>query len=131
MATEKKGRHRCFRHSRAANSIVSGLIWPKFKLMKAYMHVQATFNFLTDRINSNRNQRTNAPVNVHLKYGTGISTISKFELFCPCRKIGHGRRQIIIYKNFVDADSPMVHVKFQDRQTSGSEEVFKGFTIYQ
>ena len=38
---------------------------------------------------------------------------------------------IIIYINFVELQSLMLHTKFQDHHTSGSdEEDFKGFTIY-
>ena len=54
MATKKKWRHRFFRRSRAANSIVSGPIWSKFKLMQDIMHVYVTANFKKDRINSNQ-----------------------------------------------------------------------------
>ena len=39
IATEKKWWRRFFRRSRAANSIFSGGIWPKFKLIQAFMHV--------------------------------------------------------------------------------------------
>ena len=31
-----------FKRSRADNSVVSGGIWPKFKLMQAFMHVLVT-----------------------------------------------------------------------------------------
>ena len=31
--------HRFFRHARADNSGVGGGIWPKFKLIQAFMHV--------------------------------------------------------------------------------------------
>ena len=43
-----------FRCSRAANSIVSGPIWPKFELMQDIMHVYVTANFKKDWINTNR-----------------------------------------------------------------------------
>ena len=39
--------------SMAANSIVSGPIWPKFKLMQDIMHVYVTSNFKKDWININ------------------------------------------------------------------------------
>ena len=39
---------------RAANSIVSGPIWPKFELMQDIMHVYVTSNFKKDWINTNR-----------------------------------------------------------------------------
>ena len=42
------------RRSRAANSVVGGLIWPKFKLIHNIMHVLVTSKFEKDRININR-----------------------------------------------------------------------------
>ena len=41
------------RRSRAANSIVGGLIWPKFKLIHNIMHVLVTSKFEKDRFNIN------------------------------------------------------------------------------
>ena len=43
-----------FRRSRAANSIVSGPIWPKFELVRDFMHVLVTCEYKTDQIKSNR-----------------------------------------------------------------------------
>ena len=43
-----------FRRSRAANSVVSGPIWPKFKLIRDFMHVLVTCKYKKDRIKSNR-----------------------------------------------------------------------------
>ena len=43
-----------FRHSRAANSVVSSLIWPKFKLMRDFMHVLITCKYKKDWIKSNQ-----------------------------------------------------------------------------
>ena len=40
----------------------------------------------------------------------------------PCRKIGQGQPRVIIYLNFVELESPMLHAKFQDHRTSGSGE---------
>ena len=40
----------------------------------------------------------------------------------PCRKVGQGQPRIIIYINFVELESPMLHAKFQDYRTSGSGE---------
>ena len=42
------------RRSRAANSVVDGLIWPKFELIHNIMHVLVTSKFEKDRININR-----------------------------------------------------------------------------
>ena len=43
-----------FRRSRAANSIVSGPIWPKFELVWEFMHVLVTCKYKKDRIKNNR-----------------------------------------------------------------------------
>ena len=60
--TEKKWKHHFphyksigvfFRRSRAANFVVSGPIWPKFKLIHNIMHVLVTSKFEKDRININ------------------------------------------------------------------------------
>ena len=42
-----------FRRSRAANSIVSGQIWPKFELVRDFMHVLVTCKYKKDRIKNN------------------------------------------------------------------------------
>ena len=42
-----------FRCSRAANSIVSGPIWPKFELVRDFMHVLIACKYREDRIKSN------------------------------------------------------------------------------
>ena len=46
--------------------------------------------------------------------------------------MGHDQPRVIIYINFVELESPMLHAKFQDLGTSGSgeEDFLKGFTIY-
>ena len=38
---------------KAANSIVSGQIWPKFKLVQDFMHVLFTCKYKKDRIKNN------------------------------------------------------------------------------
>ena len=43
-----------FRRSRAANSVVSGPIWPKIELIRDYMLVLATCKYKKDQIKSNR-----------------------------------------------------------------------------
>ena len=42
-----------FRRSRAANSVVSGPIWPKFELVWDFMHVLITCKYKKDRIQNN------------------------------------------------------------------------------
>ena len=40
--------------SRTANSVVSGPIWPKFELVRDFMHVFVTCKYKKDRIKNNR-----------------------------------------------------------------------------
>ena len=51
-----------------------------------------------------------------------------------CRKIGQDQPRVIIYINFVELESPILHVKSQDHRTSGSGEkhysTIIGFNIY-
>ena len=59
IAMEKKWLLRFFRCSRAANSIVSDGIWPKFKLIQAFMHVLITCKYEMNPIkNSQENVMT-------------------------------------------------------------------------
>ena len=44
----------CFLCSRAVNSVVSGPIWPKFELVRDFMHVLVTCKYKEDQILSNR-----------------------------------------------------------------------------
>ena len=44
------------------------------------------------------------------------------KLRSPCREIGQGHPSVMIYINFVDLCSLMLHAKFQNHRTSGSEE---------
>ena len=44
------------------------------------------------------------------------------DLSCPCREIGQGHPSVMIYTNFVDLRSLMLHAKFQNHRPSGSEE---------
>ena len=43
-----------FKRSRAANSTVSGPIWPKFELVRDFMHVLVTSKYKKDQIKNNR-----------------------------------------------------------------------------
>ena len=45
---------RNFRSSRAANSVVSGPIWPEFELVQDLMHVSVTCKYKKDRVKTNR-----------------------------------------------------------------------------
>ena len=60
---------------------------------------------------------TRGPVNAHLR--TGIY------------KISQGHPKVMIYINFVELLSLMLHAKFQNHRPSGSgEEDFKGFLLF-
>ena len=61
-------------------------------------------------------QRTNISVNARVISGPTVST--------KTNKIGQSKPRGIIYINFVDLDSPMLHAKFQDHRTSASGEDF-------
>ena len=39
---------------KAANSVVSGQIWPKFEFVRDFMHVLITCKYKKDRIKNNR-----------------------------------------------------------------------------
>ena len=53
------------------------------------------------------------------------------DLSCPCRKIGQGHPRVMIYTNFVELYSQMLHTKFQNHRPSGSEEEdFKTFLLF-
>ena len=43
-----------FGRLRAANSVVSSPIWPKFELVREFMHVLVTCKYKKDRIKNNR-----------------------------------------------------------------------------
>ena len=60
------------------------------------------------------NQRANGPVNAHLISGPSVSTKTS--------KIRQAHPRVIIYLNFVELESPMLHAKFQDHWASGSGE---------
>ena len=42
------------------------------------------------------------------------------DLSLPWRKIGQGHPRVMIYINFVELHSQMLHTKFQDHRPSGS-----------
>ena len=52
-------------------------------------------------------------------------------LSLPCLEIGQGHPNVMIYTNFVDLRSLMLHAKFQNHRPSGSEEEdFKKFLLF-
>ena len=48
----------------------------------------------------------------------------------PCRKICQGQPKVIIYINFVELESTMLHAQFQDYRTGSGEEDILRFLPY-
>ena len=96
-----------FRHSRAANSVVSGPIWPKFELVQDFMHVLVTCKYKKDWIKKNRE-----------KVETSFSHYKSMGAFCCHRNQGFDP----ICPKTLCSLSPtpvMLHIKFdQDWPTS-------------
>ena len=44
------------------------------------------------------------------------------DLSRPCLEIGQGHPRVMIYTNYVDLHSQMLHAKFQKHRLSGSED---------
>ena len=80
----------CFRCSRAANSIVSGLIWPKFELVRDFMHVLVTCKYKKDRIKNNREkvETSFSPLRVNGGFLLPWSFDPIFPKFSPLRVNG-------------------------------------------
>ena len=57
-----------FKCSRGANSVASGPIWPKFELVRDFMHGLVTCKYKKDRIKSNR-EKVNTPFSSLYVYG--------------------------------------------------------------
>ena len=73
-----------------------------------------TFKMITDRLKTVYCPKT--------MFWVGMGGIlAKFE---NCRLIGQGQLRVIIYTNFVEIESPMLHAKLQDHRTFDSDEDF-------
>ena len=48
--------------------------------------------------------------------------IWEWDLSWPCHKIGQGHPRVMVYINFVELHSLMLHAKFQNHRPSGSDE---------
>ena len=95
-----------FRRSRAANYVVRGPIWPKFELVRDFMHALITCKYKKDRIKNNQE-----------KVETSFSHYKSLGAFC-C----HGNQSLypICPKTLCSLfPTPMMlHIKFdQDRPT--------------
>ena len=81
-ATEKKWWSRFFRCSRAANSIVSGGIWPKFKLIQAFMHVLIICKYEKDPIKKQPRKRDDVVFPI-ISLQEFFPTLKGSQLRCP------------------------------------------------
>ena len=100
-----------FRRSRTANSVVSGPIWPKFELVRDFMHVLVTCKYEKDRIKSNRERwRHHFP---HYK---------SMGAFC-CH--GHQSFDPICLKTLCSLSPPpvMLHINFDHNWPTGLRDI--------
>ena len=67
-----------FRRSRAATSVVSGLIWPKFKLIRDFMNVLVICKYKKDRIKNNREKGESSFSPLHVNGGFLLPWKPKF-----------------------------------------------------
>ena len=79
---------------------------------RKHLHTKVTLNLHL----TYSNQRTNDPVNAHLKSGPTISAKTSFARFDIVLK-GQGQLRVIIYINFVGLEYILLHVKFHDHRT--------------
>ena len=100
-----------FRRSRAANSVVSSPIWPKFKLVREFMHVLVTSKYKKDRIKATEKRwRHHFP---HYK---------SMGAFC-CH--GHQSFDPICLKTLCSLSPPpvMLHVRFDQDWPTGFRDI--------
>ena len=82
-----------------------------------------------------------APTNFQVTGCNSFWKINCFHLFLwespsyeiwPCRKIGQDQNSVIIWTNYDELESPMLHIKFHwNRSTGpGDEDFWRVFTIY-
>ena len=62
-----------FRRSRAAHSVVSGPIWPKFKLIRACMNVLVICKYKKDRIKHNREKVASSFFPITSQWGLSVA----------------------------------------------------------
>ena len=72
---------------------------------------------------SNHKNSVHLPINCKFCPSNDILTIFSIQMHGqPCHEIGQGHPSVMIYTNFVDLRSLMLHAKFQNHRPSGSEE---------
>ena len=66
---------------------------------------------------------------LNVSFPVGFPPLNHFVTVFPIQ--GQGQPRGIIYINFLELESPMIHAKFQDNRTSGSgEDDFLRFSMY-
>ena len=74
---------------------------------------------------SNNKNSVHLPINCKFCPSNDILAIFSIQMYGrPCREIGQGHPSVMIYTNFVDLRSLMLHAKFQNHRPSGSEEEY-------
>ena len=100
-----------FYTSRAANSVVSGPIWPKFELVPDFMHVLVTCKYKKDRMKNNRE-----------KVETSFPNYKSMGIFC-C----HGNQSFdpICLKTLCNLSPTrmMLHIKFDQYWPTGFRDI--------
>ena len=71
---------------------------------------------------SNHKNSVHLPINCKFCPSNDSLTIFSIQMHGPCREIGQGHPSVIIYINFVDLRTLILHAKFQNHRPSGSEE---------
>ena len=73
-----------FRRSRAANSVVSGPIWPKFELVRDFMHVLVTCKYKKDRIKKKQSRKGGDIIfPIISQWGLSVVLETSFNPICP------------------------------------------------
>ena len=89
-----------------------------FMILYRYIHVAPGQGLTTP---TGRNFYVNRNILSLWSFVASCKKISLDQIW-TCRKIGQGQPRVIIYIDFVELESPMIHAKFQDHRTSGSGE---------
>ena len=96
-----------FRRSRAANSVVSGSIWPKFELVRDFMHVLVTCKYKKDRIKKKQQPRKDGDRFPHYKSMGAFCCHGNqsFDPICPKALCSISPTPVMLHINF-DQDWP-------------------------
>ena len=109
-----------FRRSRAANSVVSSLIWPEFKLIRDFMHVQVTCKYKKDWIKNTEKRWRHCFPHYKSMWAFCCHGNQSFNPICPKTLCSLSPTQVMLHIKF-DQDWP---TGFRDIQVKSL------FTIY-